>query len=163
MQKRACGAILLAIACAGLPVFRAYAQGSLTPPGPPAPMMYSLEDIHDDIAAVGGNLLVMTNALGDMNWSDVMAIQQVLVVVTQKVGAIEAVMMEVDWDSLKHIAHDLPIITNAISGLWHDINAIHDGIASLSNRFSAVEGELQNVRHIVEENNALLHTITNSP
>lgn len=146
----------------------AQAQGSLTPPGPPAPSMYSLEDIYESAVS-------LTNALMGMNWADVRQIQADVSAITNTLWALQdldrvAGTME-DWtNSTADLARSLVAVSNACQEVEQQMREIGGAISNIAstavaftNLLHQQQTDLDSIKAIEEENNALLRSITSRP
>lgn len=116
-----------------------HAQGALTPPGPPGPTMYSLQDIHDDVSELSDGWSIITNALGTMDWNDILQTWMVCQVLTQQIHSATNVFAEEYWPVISNACFDLRVITNALADVdWNDILFLSLQMASLTNDVGAM-------------------------
>ena len=209
-------AVVLAV---GLPI-ATRGQGALAPPGPPQPTMHSLEEVYQGVATASRNSVLLTNAMGQMDWQDILNIESALAVCTQDVSRMASALgnIAVDWSVIGHCcqvitnalgpvnwsdvilirgssaqtlavaqktdtnvcyltnllaAVDWPAISSATSNVallvasftnvaW-DLQTINERLGDVTNRMAAADAKLDAIWSVVQENNVLLHSLTNSP
>jgi hypothetical protein len=65
--------------------------------------------------------------------------------------------------ALEYVAANTALITNMSSNVSDKLEILNARTAATSNSVAAIQSELATIRAIVEENNALLHSLTNAP
>ncbi|MGQ9660794.1 MAG: hypothetical protein ACUVWX_00470, partial [Kiritimatiellia bacterium] len=115
----------------------------------------SLSNISSDVS-------VITNALGQMKWQDVLDLVKAVDGLTTNVGGIRTDIAKVDWDKLSRVdwvtlagvSGDLSVLTNQLRGAdWDDVKRLSTDVAGLTNsllavNWPAITGMADDVRNI---------------
>ena len=106
------------------------------------------------LSGISSNMVTITNALGQMNWHDILNLQAAMGSVTQDVSAMRTQFTNVQWGALSGISSNMVTITNALGQMnWHDIlnlqaamGSVTQDVSRLRTDFGAVQwGALSNL------------------